>query len=179
MKKVFIIHVLLLITFFPVTSATGENNTPGNSTNEYEFNGALDIRIHATEKKLYPSAELLLTDQRGRKTGNDPRIDKTYLEIPNSSYEEERIDDAVTGAPGPVTKIIYIKNPEVGEYSLKVIGKESHTYDLEIRGYDCQMNPSDEKFLNVKIMKYSEKEYLINYSNEKDSILEVTLKKKY
>lgn len=177
-KKLFIVHVLLLLAVFSVSSARGENNNRGNSTNEYEYNGALDIRIHPAEEKLYPPAELLLIDQKGRKTGSDPRTHKTYMEIPHSAYEEESISDAVTGTPGPVTKIIYIKSPEIGEYILQVIGKESHTYDLEIRGYDCELNPSDDRFMNVKLEKNSVHKYIIQYSNEKGSKIKVTSREK-
>ncbi len=170
-KKLFIIHVLLLLAAFSL--ARGEPD--GNFIKEhYESIGALDIRIHSSEEKLYPPAELLLVDQKGRKTGTDPRTHKTYSGIPHASYEGESISDAVTGAPGPVTKIINIRNPISGEYRLKVIGKESSEYDLEITGYNNQMNPSHEKFLNEKILNNSEQEYIIYYSNQKDSKIKVT-----
>jgi hypothetical protein len=159
--------------------ARGETENKANSIKDpYEFIGALDIRIHSSEEKLSPSAELLLIDQQGRKTGHNPQTNKTYMEIPHSSYEEESISDAVSGMPGPVTKIIHIRNPISGEYRLKVIGKESSEYDLEIKGYDCQMNPSHEIFLNEKILKNSEQEYTIQYSNKKGSRIRVTPIKK-
>jgi hypothetical protein len=176
-KRLFILNVLVLLAVFSV--ARGENESRDNAIQkDYEFSGALDIRIHATEGKLYPSAELLLIDPEERKTGHDPRIDKSYMGIPSSSYEEESISDAVTSAPGPVTKIIDIRNPSIGEYVLKVIGKEPSAYDLEIRGYDCEMNPSHEKFMHVKIDKDSEHEYIIRYSNRKGSNINVSSGKK-
>jgi len=176
-KKLFIVNVLVLLAVFSI--AGGENKSRDNSMQEdYEFSGALDIRIHAPEGKLYPSSALLLIDSQGRKTGHDPRTRKTYLDIPSSAYEEESISDAVTGAPGPVTKIIDIRNPSIGEYVLKVIGKEPSAYDLEIRGYDCEMNPSHEKFMHVKIDKDSEHEYIIRYSNRKGSNINVSSGKK-
>jgi hypothetical protein len=176
-KKLFIILVLLLLAVISI--ARGETENKGNFIKEhYEFIGALDIRIHSSEEKLYPPAEILLIDQQGRKTGHNPQTNKTSMEIPHASYEEESISDAVSGMPGPVTKIIHIRNPISGEYSLKVIGKESSEYDLEIRGYDCEMNPSHEKFLNVEIMKNSEQEYIIQYSNKKGSKIRATPIKK-
>jgi len=176
-KKLFIIHVLLLVTV--ISLARSETDTQGNFIKEhYEFIGALDIRIHSSEEKLYPPAELLLVDQEGRRTGHNPQTNKTYMEIPHASYEEESISDAVSGMPGPVTKIIHIRNPISGEYRLNVIGKESSEYDLEIQGYDCQMNPSHETFLNEEILKNSEQEYIIHYSNQKGSKVKVTSKKK-
>ena len=172
-KKLFIFLILLML---PLTSiAKGETDTQGNSIQErYEFTGALDVRIHSSEEKLHPPAELLLVDQHGRKIGHNPLTNKTYTEIPHAYYEEESISDAVSGMPGPVTKIIHIRNPINGEYRLKVIGMESSAYDLEIRGYDCQMNPSHEKFLNEKILKNSEQEYAIQYTNKKGSKIKVT-----
>jgi hypothetical protein len=139
---------------------------------QYKFEGALDIRIHPVGEKLTPPAELLLIDPQSRKVGNDPRTSKTYAEIPNSSYERESIADDVSGAPGPETAIIYVGNPESGEYCLQVIGRESSGYDLEIRGYDCEMDPADAMFTNVTIQNEVEHTYLINYSNKKGSKIE-------
>jgi hypothetical protein len=114
----------------------------------------------------------LLIDPQGRKVGNDPQTSKTYAEIPNSSYERESIADDVSGAPGPETAIIHIGNPASDEYSLRVIGRESSQYDLEIRGYDCEMDPADAMFTNVTIHNEVEHIYLINYSNKKGSKIE-------
>jgi hypothetical protein len=171
-KKLFIILFLLVLAIFSI--ARGETENKGNAIKEhYEFLGALDIRIHSSEEKLHPPAELLLIDQQGRKTGHNPQTNKIYMEMPHSSYEEESISDAVSGMPGPVTYIIHIRNPISGEYRLNVIGKESSEYDLEIKGYDCQMNPSHETFLNEKILKNSEKGYTIQYSSKKGSKIRV------
>jgi hypothetical protein len=175
--KLFIVHVLILLAFFSL--ARGEDNSRDDSIQKnHEFSGALDIRIHAPEGKLSPSAELLLIDPKGRKTGHDPRTHKTYTEIPRSAYEGEYISDAVTGAPGPVTKIIDIRNPPIGRYRLQVIGIEHSLYDLEIRGYDCDMNPSDDKFMHVMIDRDSVHEYIIQYSNKKGSTINVSPRKK-
>ena len=139
----------------------------------FKFKGALDIRIHPHGDQLEPPAELLLIDPQGRKIGRDPITDTTFSEIPDASYGYEGIDDAVTGAPGPQTAIIDVRNPATGQYVLQVIGKESAKYDLAIRGYDCEMNPSDAEFLNLMIHKDSEHTYLIKYSNDIDSQIEV------
>jgi hypothetical protein len=141
---------------------------------KHRFEGALDIRIHPVEDRLIPPAELLLIDPRGRKLGKDPRTDKTCAEIPNSSYERESIADDVSGAPGPETIIIHIGNPVSGEYSLQVIGREPSQYDLEIRGYDCEMDPSDAVFTNVTLHDDVDHIYLINYSNKKGNKIKAT-----
>ena len=176
-KKLFIILALLLLSVFPLATVETENKVDFIEEH-YEFTGALDIRIHPSEEKLSPPAELLLVDQEGRRTGHNPQTNKTYMEIPLASYEKESISDAVSGMPGPVTKVIHIRNPISGEYHLNIIGKESSEYDLEIKGYDCQMNPSHEKFLNEEILKKSEHEYIIQYSNKKGSKIRVTPIKK-
>lgn len=101
-----------------------------------DFTGALDIRIHPEEGQLTPPADLLLRDPRGRKIGFDPRAGRTYREIPYAHYEFEGIDDAVSGAPGPQSGVIEIRNPLSGRYSLAVIGKETGHYTIEITGFD-------------------------------------------
>jgi len=171
-KRLFLIQLFLLILIFSI--AWGENN----KKKSYSYVGALDIRIHPDEGNLNPPAELLLTDPKGRRVGNDPKRNKTFKEITNSSYEHEGIADAETGDPGPETAIIYIRNPIIGEYNLQVIGIKSSKYILEIRGYDCEMNHSSAEFTNVMINKNTEHHYLIRYSNKKESKIDVTLIRK-
>jgi hypothetical protein len=144
-----------------------------HGTEPFKFEGALDIRIHPAGDQLEPPAELLLVDPEGRKIGRDPITNTTFSGIPNASYGQEGIDDAVSGAPGPQTAIIDVRNPATGKYVLQVIGKESAKYDLAIRGYDCEMDPSDAEFLNVMINKDSKHTYSIEYSNDKGSQIEV------
>jgi hypothetical protein len=139
----------------------------------FRFEGALTIRIHPAGDILDPPADLLLVDPEDRKVGRDPITDTTFSEIPGASYGHEGIDDAVSGAPGPQTAVIDVRNPATGQYSLHVIGKESAKYDLSIRGYDIEMNPSDARFLDVMIDGNSEHTYLIEYSNDQGSQIEV------
>lgn len=138
-------------------------------TEPLRFEGALDIRIHPHGDALEPPAELLLIDPEGRKVGRDPVTNTTFSEVPDASYGYEGIDDAVSGAPGPQTAIIDVRNPATGKYNLRVIGKESAKYDLAIRGYDCEMDSSDAAFLDVMIHMDSEHTYSIEYANDKGS----------
>jgi hypothetical protein len=138
------------------------------------YEGALDIRIHGEEDRLNPPAELLLITSEGRRVGKDPRTGETFSEIPNSFYEYEGIADLESGAPGPETGIVYVGNPVNVEFTLKVIGKESFAYVLEVRGYDCEMGYSGETFDHVNINQNAEHTYLIKYSNEKGGRVEVT-----
>jgi hypothetical protein len=116
---------------------------------------------------LKPGAELLLMDPHGRRVGRDPQTGQTFAEMSNSSYEYEGIGDAVTGAMGPETGIIYVGDPSDGEYFLKVIGLKRCHYDLTIRGYDEDMDPSDAIFTNIVIDENVEHTYLIIYSMKK------------
>ena len=138
------------------------------------YEGALDIRIHGEEDKLKPTAELLLIDPEGRRMGKDPRTGRTFSEMPNAFYEYEGIADLESGAPGPETGIVYVGNPVSGEFTLKVMGKASFAYALEVRGYDCEMGYSGGTFDHVSIHQNAEHTYLIKYSNEKGSRVEVT-----
>jgi hypothetical protein len=138
----------------------------------FKFKGALTIRIHPHGDQLEPPAELLLIDPEGRRVGRNPITDTTFSEIPDASYGYEGIDDAVSGAPGPQTAIIDMRNPITGRYTLQVIGTESAKYDLSIRGYDSDICPSDAGFLDVMIQKGSEHTYFIAYSNDKGSRIE-------
>jgi hypothetical protein len=121
-----------------------------------------------------PPAELLLVDPEGRRTGKDPRTGRTFSEMPNAFYEHEGIADLESGAPGPETGIVYVRNPVSGEFTLKVIGKEPFPYVLEARGYDCEMGYSGAMFDHVGIHENAEHIYLIKYSNEEGGRVEVT-----
>jgi hypothetical protein len=131
-----------------------------------DFTGALDIRIHAEAGKLKPPAELLLKDPQGRKIGLDPRLDKTYREIPHAFYEFEGIADAVSGAPGPESGIIDVRNPVDGSYTLEIIGKKSGYYTIEITGYDENLEPSKILLKKAKITQGSSRTFSFTYSHE-------------
>jgi hypothetical protein len=139
----------------------------------FKFEGALSIRIHPRGDQLEPPAELVLVDPEGRRIGRDPMADTTFSEVSDGSYGYEGIDDAVSGAPGPQTAIIDMRNPATGRYGLQVIGKESGKYDLSIRGYDCEMDLSDAEFLDVMIQKDGKHTYWIEYANDQGSQIEV------
>ena len=52
----------------------------------------------------------------------------------------------------------------VGEYILWVIGTATGVYDLEIRGYDRELDPSDVRFLKVKIVENEVHKYRIRFT---------------
>jgi hypothetical protein len=138
--------------------------------------GGLDVRIHAAEGKLKPAADLLLFDPQGRKTGKDSSARHTYKEIPSSSYERESLADDTSGAPGPETDVINVRNPAAGEYRLEVIGRFTGRYDLEIAGEDNAGEPSRVAFTNVKILRGAIHRYVINYPGSQGAKIAVRSK---
>jgi hypothetical protein len=141
-----------------------------------EFTGALDIRIHPEDGKLEPPAELLLKDPMGRRIGLDLRRGQTYREIPLAHYEFEGIDDAVSGAPGPQTGIIEIRNPVPGKYTLEIIGKETGYYSMSVRGYDRNLEASTIAVKKAKMTPGTRRTFSFTYSDEvgKSSVAPVT-----
>jgi hypothetical protein len=141
-----------------------------------EFSGALDVRIHPEGGKLEPPAELLLKDPKGRRIGVDPRRGQTFREIPHAHYEFEGIDDAESGAPGPQTGIIEIRNPAPGKYTLEIIGKASGYYSIAVRGYDRNLKDSTMVLDKAKITSGARRIFSFRYSDEvgKRSVTPVT-----
>lgn len=135
--------------------------------------GSLDLRAHPGEGELVPPVELLLIDPLGRRTGVDPGTNETLQEIPGSSYTAESIADDVSGAPGPQTKIIDVRNPPGGEYRLRVIGLRSRVYHLQVTAHDRELNPSSVEFTNVNIDALGEHVYVIRYRPEPGSRVDV------
>ena len=133
----------------------------------------LDVRIHPEEGKLKPAADLLLYDPQGRKTGKARSANRAYQEIPSSSYERESLSDDTSGSRGPVTAVIYVRNPAAGEYRLQVVGRFTGKYDLEIAGEDSTGNPSRVAFTNVKILSGNVHRYVISYPNSPEAKLAV------
>ncbi len=131
-----------------------------------DFSGALDIRIHPEDGKLEPPAELLLKDPKGRKIGRDPRRGQAYHGIPLAHYEFEGIDDAETGAPGPQTGIIEIRNPVPGKYTLEIIGKWTGFYSMAIRGYDRNLKDSTIVLKKAKITPGAIRTFSFTFSDE-------------
>lgn len=143
------------------------------STQQKSFRGPLDIRIHPGKGRLTPPGELLVLNPAGKKIGKDPRSGKAYQEIPYAYYEYEGIDDAQSGAPGPKSGIIHIPHPRPGVYGLKVIGRKTGRYRLEITAFD--QGPHPFKFLSRsrRIRKNEVHRYSLRYPSEKGAGLKV------
>jgi hypothetical protein len=80
-------------------------------------------------------------------------------------YEREGIADAVSGAPGPESAILYLGAPRRGQYRLQVFGVKTDNYTLEVTGYDGEMTPSKAILTNVAIQRGGVHQYVIDYSD--------------
>ena len=181
-----------VLSFHPQTAQAGQAATgtmvspsPGGAlknqitvteTHNDEYKGGLDIRIHPEVSKLEPSADLLLTDPEGRKTGADPRDKTTYKDIPVSFYEFESLDDDETGEPGPASGVIDVGNPVDGVYILRVTGIEDGRYSLELNGYNKKYDASHVEALDIPIKKGEVVEYRFRYSRTEVTALVLNTK---
>lgn len=104
--------------------------------------------IDGISLNLASPAELLVTDPQGRKLGKDPITGILYDEIPGGSYGSEGIGNADSEVPVTVhqTKNIWITQPEIGNYSIKVIGAGAGDYTLQSLIYDSQSEPHSQTF---------------------------------
>jgi hypothetical protein len=135
--------------------------------------GSLEVRLHPQEGKLEPPAELVLTDPLGRRTGLDPHGVEVSQAIPDSSYERESLTDDQTGAPGPVTLVLYVAHPATGEYRLQVIAHTSGHYSLEIRALDRELKPERAAFKDVPLAAGGVHTYRVRYAGEPRVSLEI------
>jgi len=135
--------------------------------------GSLEVRLHPQGGKLEPPAELVLTDPRGRKTGADPRNQQRFQGIPESSYEQEGLDDDETGEPGPVSLALYVANPVPGAYNLQVIARTSGCYSLEIRVLGRELKPERVTFKDVPVAAGGVHTYRVRYTGEAGVPLEI------
>jgi parallel beta-helix repeat protein len=134
---------------------TKKLNDPENLANEIRgysnyFDTANLFSYLEIPKKLSASiyfylsspAELLVTDPQGRKLGNDPILNITYNEIPESSYTQEGLiitsDTPLYSSQIHKTKVIYIPTPIDGNYDIQVIGTDTGSYELNTFTYDNQ-----------------------------------------
>lgn len=127
--------------------------------------------------RFHSPGELLITDTLGRRTGTDPLTGQTFNEIPDSSYELVSLDDE-TDPDNPVpaddvTKDLELVRPPDGEYTLRVTGTGTGTYDLENRSADAQGTPSQATFTNVPITPGAVHTYIIQHSKAPGSTVSV------
>ncbi|MDP3998602.1 MAG: hypothetical protein Q8P89_03225 [bacterium] len=82
------------------------------------------------------SAELLVIDPKGKRTGLDPRTGTSFEEIPASSYGEESLGADDGSGQIMSRKLLWISRPLSGEYTVEVIGTGYARISLEVRPVD-------------------------------------------
>ncbi|MFH1408038.1 MAG: C39 family peptidase [Patescibacteria group bacterium] len=85
-----------------------------------------DMRVAA-----HSPVEFVVTDRFGRKSGYDPTTGTTWNQIPNSHYVLEGLARAGTTTPENISKVLYINEPEDGNYDIKVFGIGSGLYKVD------------------------------------------------
>ena len=82
-------------------------------------------------------ADVMVTDPRGRRLGDDPKAHQHFDEIPNAYYEATGLDDDETGeADDSSTKLLFVPTPVAGDFKVTVFTQQSETYSCELLGYD-------------------------------------------
>lgn len=141
------------------TKTLNETTDLTNKIRGYE-NGFDGLRIYekgngqATASlsiSLASPAELLITDNLGRRLGKDPKTWVEYNEIPNGSYTRDSFDDPTEENPPSdhEFKSIYIDSPQDGNYNLQVIGTDSGGYALDINAEDIGDNTNHQLITNT------------------------------
>ena len=110
-------------------------------------------------------AELLVTDQLGRRTGVDPTTNLTYSEIPNASYNIDALQDDINqiALPNP-SKTFYATTPSDGQYIVQVIGTGTGDFHLDTLAYNAQGSPASYSTLGTT-QSGEVHTYLINFSS--------------
>ena len=125
MKK--IILILIFLFFMRIVSYA----------QDFEKKGGLFIVVSpAATETVKAIGELLVTDPQGKKTGFDPSAGTVLREIPNTSYDKDRIDNLETGESGVESASFEADTPMDGQYKITVIGTSTGKYYLDIDSYD-------------------------------------------
>ncbi len=105
-----------------------------------------------------------LTDPLGRRMSAGPPCEAMELdEIPDAYQDYESIGDDETGAPGLVTRVIFVSRPMPGEYTLIVNLPEDDGYDLEAQSVDAAGAVSHSLIKGVPAAPDKTDEYVIVY----------------
>jgi len=159
------------------TSLAAKYNNTSGAVRRYSGPEFSITDVNGLVCRFHSPGELLITDALGRRTGTDPLTGQSFNEIPNSSYDLISLDD-LTDPNNPVpsddvTKDLELVRPPDGEYTLRVTGTGTGTYDLENRSADAQGTPSQATFTNVPITPGAVHTYIIQHSKAPGSTVSV------
>ncbi len=113
------------------------------------YNGTYSsMRLYSSKPKApsglfiyaHSPVELFMTSPNGQRSGFDVGTGETLLEIPESGYGVDSIEDAidpVNGGTTPEVKSLEALVPASGNYSLQIIGTGTGTYTIDILAYDA------------------------------------------
>lgn len=125
---------------------------------------------------LASPAELLVTDPNGQRAGKDPVSGIVYDEIPGGSYFQEGLSsDALETPPPPhEVKHLWISQPVIGQYNIKVVGTNSGSYVFDSLVYDAQEQSHTQTFSgNTQSGLVSE--YILNFTPQQPENITVQL----
>jgi hypothetical protein len=137
---------------------------------EYRYDDDLcDIHIG-----FHSPGELLITDPLGRREGFDPVSGTRYYGIPNATYGPgDTVDSAEGEPPMDVPKVLDIRFPAEGEYSLSVTGTGEGAYSLEVFACDREGGVSYRDAVDVPILPNEVQEFVLDYSRAGGSQINV------
>ncbi|MDH4238322.1 MAG: hypothetical protein OEW48_02040 [Phycisphaerae bacterium] len=111
------------------------------------------------------TAELLLTDPAGRRTGKDDASGQSYLEIPWSHYTQYGLDTHVIKGTDDMVKELFLRKPTVGVHILTIFGTGEGTVDVQIIGFDTDLTPRSTPIRNLPLSSGSINTFFINFDN--------------
>ena len=114
--------------------------------------------------------QFFATDPGGHKVGYDPRTNTIYHDIPGAFY-------GMSTTHGPDTreipKVLDIRNPLDGEYTITVIGTGSGTYQATLDGVDVNINTSTVDLKSTPIDTGVVHTYKLTYTKAAGSKLQI------
>lgn len=112
---------------------------PGPEPSRVTWDAKITMTLHGAV------SEAVITDPLGRRLGYDPGGDRTYLEIPDATYDSSGLgtlrNDSIVDED-PLWKEIYLNEPSDGAYRVLIIGTRPGRYTLSIGGYDVRHTSS-------------------------------------
>ncbi|MBU4386822.1 MAG: C39 family peptidase, partial [Actinobacteria bacterium] len=111
--------------------------------------------------KAYSPVEIYTIDSQGRYLGKDPNAGEEFDEIPNGGYYTD-----TSMINGLKIKTIEVLKPIDGNYTIKVIGTDTGSYDIDYYSYDRSGYWSNFKTFTAEITSGEIHNYEVNYSSD-------------
>lgn len=119
-------------------------------------------------------AELLVTDPSGKQTGYNAGSIATG--IPHSGYQTDAVSDLDTGAPDPnPTKVLSVRQPANGTYTIQVIGIQAGSYTVTVNAYNSDGSPQKALTFSGTASVGSVDTYTFQYTNATPPLASVSV----